>query len=219
MRDGRLLITALALTAIGLLGLFTTTRMGRYPVRMTDGMMGRGMMDRAQMGGMMQRMMPGMLPPGVKPGDLPDPDSKGARLLTRYCSQCHYLPSPRMHTAEEWPHVVVRMFNRMRMMSGMMGIESPSPEERQIIVAYLEAHSLKSVSPESLPAPESKGAVLFKQVCSQCHSLPDPTFHTSVEWPKVVERMRSNMQAMGKRVITDREEKVIIAYLSAHARK
>jgi cytochrome c5 len=219
MRNNHLLIIALVLIAFGLLGLFATTWMGSYPDMITDGMMGQGMMSRHQRNEMMQRMMPGMLPPGVKAADLPDPDSKGAELLARYCNQCHYLPSPRMHTAKEWLPVADRMFNRMRMMSGMMGIENPSPEERQIIVAYLMAHSLKSVSPEILPEPESKGAVLFKQVCSQCHSLPDPKLHTSAEWPKVVERMRSNMQAMGRRVITEAEENGIIAYLRAHARK
>jgi cytochrome c5 len=78
------------------------------------------------MRGMMHRMIPDLVPPGVEPQDLPDPDGRGARLLVRYCGQCHNLPSPAMHSSSEWPAISERMFYRMEMMSGMMGIESPS---------------------------------------------------------------------------------------------
>lgn len=183
------------------------------------GMMMDGMMNRAEMKDMMQRMMPGMLPPGIIPENLPDPESHGARLLTHYCNQCHNLPSPKMHTAEEWPAVTGRMFARMAMMSGMMGIETPSSEEQLLIISYLKAHSLKSVSPHMLPSPESKGAILFKETCSQCHALPDPKLHTAQEWSTVVERMQGNMQAMDRRLITDQERTEIVSYLSNYARK
>ncbi len=228
MKNNQLPIIAVILIALGLIGIFTTTWFGNYreprrmfqmPGMMMDGMMGRGMMDRNQMREMMQRMMPGMLPPGIKPEDLPDPDSRGAKLFTHYCNQCHNLPSPKMHTAEEWPSVTGRMFTRMSMMSGMMGIENPSSEEQLLILSYLKAHSLKSVSPGMLPSPDSKGAILFKETCSQCHALPDPSLHTAQEWSAVVERMRGNMQAMGRRVITDQERTEIVAYLSNNARK
>ncbi len=228
MRKNRLLIIAVILIVLGLIGFVTTAWFGNYQARgrmsqmpgmMMNGMMGGGMMNRGQMKDMMQRMMPGMLPPGIKPENLPEPDGRGAKLLTHYCTQCHDLPSPRMHTAEEWPSITGRMFTRMSMMSGMMDIENPSSEEQLLIVAYLKDHSLKSVAPDMLPFPESKGAILFKETCTQCHALPDPTLHTAQDWGAVVERMRGNMQAMGKRVITDQEKTEIGAYLSNHARK
>lgn len=233
MRINRLLITAVILIALGLIGIFTTAWFGNYQARektfqmpgmMMDGMTGGGMMNRDQMKDMMQRMMPGMLPPGVKPENLPDPKSEGAVLLVRYCEQCHYLPSPQMHSAEEWPLVANRMFNRMSMMSGMggmgmMGIENPTMEERQAILSYLKAHSLKSIAPGALPLPASRGALLFKEICSQCHALPDPEIHTAEEWPKVVVRMIGNMQSMGRRVATEDERKDILSYLNIHARK
>lgn len=233
MEKDRLLVIAISLITLGLAGIFAATWVGyqwqggmspMMDMMMDGGMMGRGMMDRDRMRDMMQRMMPGMLPPGIKAEDLPDPDSKGARLLTRYCDECHYVPSPRMHSAEEWPLIANRMFSRMSMMSGMsgmgmMGIESPSPEERLEILTYLKTHSLRSISPEELPSPESEGATLFKDACSQCHALPDPKLYPAGKWPGVVERMQNNMQAMRRRVITDREKKEIIAYLSDHARK
>jgi len=233
MRNNRLLIIAVILIALGLMGSFITTWLGSYwkprrmfpmPGMMNGGMMGQGMMNRDQMREMMQRMMPGMLPPGIKADDLPDSDSKGARLLTRYCGQCHYLPGPGMHIAQEWPLVASRMFSRMSMMSGMggmsmMNIESPSLEEQREILEYLKTHSLRPISPEALPSPDSKGAILFKAMCSQCHTSPDPTLHTAAEWQRTVERMQKNMQTMGKKVVTDQEKKEIIAYLSDYARK
>ncbi|MBI5634553.1 MAG: hypothetical protein HZA15_13870 [Nitrospirae bacterium] len=222
MRNNRLFIIAVVLIALGLLGLITTTWFGSYrqPQRIIQmpGMMG-GMMNRGEMKDMMQRMMSGMLPPGIKPENLPDPDSRGAKLLIQHCNQCHNLPSPKMHTAGEWPAIADRMFARMSIMSNMMGIENPSSEEQLLMISYLKAHALKSVSPGMLPSPESKGAILFKEICSQCHALPDPELHSAGEWPKVIERMMSNMQSMGRRTSTEDERNVITNYLSAHAKR
>jgi hypothetical protein len=173
---------------------------------------------------MMQDMMSGRLPPGIEPEDLPAPESKGAELVVLYCTQCHNLPSPSMHTSEQWPGVAQRMFKRLSWMSerrkkwmGMMWMKAPSPDEQKNIVAYLKAYSLKSIRPDTIPSPESPGAISFKNVCSQCHALPDPKLHTAVEWPAVVERMQVNMKIMDKPVITDHEKEKIITYLIKHA--
>lgn len=233
MKNKRLLIFAVILIALGLTGIFTTTwfgshrqprRMLQMPGMMMDGMMGGSMMNRDQMKDMMQKMMPGMVPPGIGPEDLPDPNKAGARLLNRYCLQCHNLPSPAMHTAEEWPQVANRMFARMLMMSdmggmGMMDIENPTVEERQEILSYLKKHSLKAIAPGALPSPDSRGAIFFKEICSQCHSLPDPKLHFSKDWATVVKRMESNMQAMGRRVVTEEEKKEITDYLMSYAQR
>jgi hypothetical protein len=73
--------------------------------------------------------------------------SQAPILFTRYCGQCHPLPSPTAHTAEEWSTVANRMF---RIMSGMAGhttnIKIPSLAEQDIIISYLKAHSSKSVN-------------------------------------------------------------------------
>jgi cytochrome c2 len=115
----------------------------------------------------------------------------------------------------------------MSMMSGMRGmgmmrmkwIKNPSSEEQKTIIMYLKKHSLKSISPDALPSPESQGALLFRNICSQCHPLPDPKLHTSDEWPMIIERMRGHMNSIGKGEITDQENKEIISYLENHARK
>ncbi|MHB8173835.1 MAG: hypothetical protein ACYDFU_05185 [Nitrospirota bacterium] len=143
MGNNRLLVTAVVLIALGLAGFFMLSRSGVYqrPGGMPmPGIMG-GMMSRGQMKDMMQRMMPEMLPPGITSESLPDPDSRGAKLLGRYCTQCHNLPNPAMHTAGEWLRVADRMFSRMAMMRGMTGMENPFKEEREKIVGYLKTHA------------------------------------------------------------------------------
>ncbi len=187
---------------------------------------------------MMRSMMSGVVPAGIKPGDLPEPGSEGAKLMARYCVQCHNLPSPMMHSAAEWPQVADKMFQRMSMcsrmsgmgmkgmmggtsMSGMMGmmnIKAPSAKEQEVIVAYLKEHSLKSIQPNALPLSHTKGAVLFAATCAQCHALPDPDQHTAQEWPHVVARMRKNMAAMGKAVPDEATLRTIAEFLQEAAR-
>ncbi len=223
MENNRMFLIAAVLIALGVVGITTTGWFAGYgiPGSWASSMMGRGMMGQNPMRGMMQQMMPDLVPPGVNPEDLPDPSSKGVQLLVYYCTACHNLPSPSMHTAEEWPVVADRMFRRMSRMSGgmMMNIEMPSTEEQQEIVGYLRAHSLKTISPHNLPSPESQGATLFKVRCSQCHGLPDPERHTVKEWPAIVEKMRGYMQVMDKKVITKEEEKEIVGFLERNARR
>ncbi|GIX28952.1 MAG: hypothetical protein KatS3mg123_2833 [Burkholderiales bacterium] len=80
-----------------------------------------------------------ILPPGPDPATLPEPRSEGARLLQRYCVQCHHLPSPAMHTAADWPAIVDRMVWRMEgkgnlgpLMKDLMGeVEAPTAAERR----------------------------------------------------------------------------------------
>ena len=73
--------------------------------------------------------------------------------------------------------------------------------------------------PEDLPVPESRGAALVNQYCSQCHNLPSPSLHTAVEWPQVVERMRQNITTLKKTPFTDVERDEIIRYLQEHPRQ
>lgn len=216
-------LLAVALIAIGLAGVSLTSWFcpSCNPARMMR-MMGQGMMDQAEMKDMMQQMMGSILPPGIKAEDLPDSESPGARLLVAYCDQCHALPSPGMHAAEDWPRVAGRMFARMRMMGGMQGlmmdVNVPTSDEEKVLLRYLQSHSLKSLSPFAIPSPASSGAILFQQACSQCHALPDPMLHTSEEWPAVIARMRLNMVTMGKAPLSDLEAKNITEYLRMHAR-
>ena len=220
------LIAGLVLIAVGLVGI-----VGLYPVLMprgTGGMMSRremmmgmdGMMGRSGMKRMMQAMMGNILPLGINPASLPQPHSEGARLMQHYCTQCHGLPGPGLHTAAGWPAVVARMAARERMMSDrdMMVIQTLSAKEQATLLAYLQKHAqipLNKATAKGLDTPAGRA---FSATCSQCHALPDPVQHTVAEWPAVVLRMRRNMVAMGKPAPPRSTLHAIDAYLRKYAK-
>lgn len=174
--------------------------------------------DHPMMRHMMQEMMGGTVPPGIDPALLPEPQSSGANALQHYCGQCHGLPGPGMHTEGEWPAVVDRMNRRMQMMKGMMQIEAPPPAELQTLVEYLQQHAQRPLDPAAYPNLATPAGQTFRVTCSQCHALPEPRQHAAQEWPAVVERMRKNMMAMGKRIPDREETAAIIGFLQQHAK-
>ena len=44
------------------------------------------------------------------------PEGRGRAAFAEVCSRCHALPDPRVHSAEDWPTVVVRMERNMERM-------------------------------------------------------------------------------------------------------
>lgn len=97
-------------------------------------------------GGMMDgMMMGGEMPRGVDPAQLPEPQSTGARLVNQYCTQCHGLPTPALHSPSGWGPVIGRMNARMQWMrqNSSMGIAAPTSEELQVILGYMQAHAAK----------------------------------------------------------------------------
>ena len=218
MIRSRFLYTGVALLFIGLIGLSSCA--GMFRRGMTDGGM---MMNRQGMKDIMQGMMGDVLPPGVDPALLPESQSQGALLLARYCSQCHNLPGPGTHTAEEWPAVVERMNLRMQMMSGpdMMGmmIDSPDESELQVILRYLQEHAQKPIDKAQYDDLDTSAGRAFQSTCSLCHALPDPQQHTAEEWPAVVVRMRQNMVTQGKTVPNEATIGEIVGFLQRHAKR
>jgi cytochrome c5 len=166
--------------------------------------------------GMMQHIMGDILPP-MDSALLPEPNNKGAMLLQQFCTQCHNLPGPGLHTAVQWPPVVDRMVRRMYRMGGhgmMMGTsELPTRDQAAAIDSYLQKHSMKTFTKAESAALETPGARAFKSICSQCHALPDPEKHTAQEWPVVTERMKGYMKSMGKAVSEENELLEIIGFL------
>lgn len=176
----------------------------------------------------MVRMMGGRnmeLPEGIPASELPDPGGRGAGLVATYCGQCHGIPSPRRHAAEDWEATARRMFRRMAHMEGMSGgmmgrmrggrmeVEAPSSGEERAILAYLREHAMRGVREEALPGSEGREA--FVRICSRCHALPDPLQRSSEEWPAVVERMRGHMDRMEVEGISDGEADRVVRYLQA----
>jgi hypothetical protein len=150
-------------------------------------------------------MLARILPPAMDAAHLPDPRSRSARLLGRYCVQCHHLPNPAMHAAEKWPKVVHRMVERMRgrgnlgpLMKDMMGeLAAPGEEELHGLLAYLRRHAQQPLDPRLYPDLATRGGS-FREACSQCHGLPDPRSRSAREWPDIVARMERNMAWMNR---------------------
>ena len=180
------------------------------------------------------QMLERILPPTFELHQLPERRSRGARLVVRYCVQCHNLPNPAMHHAAKWPAIFERMVVRMRgkgnlgeLMEDMMaGVEAPSVDEAGALLAYLQKHAQRPLDPKKYPAVNRPEGQSFKLACQQCHVLPDPRRHTASEWPAVVERMEKNMKWMN-RVVGSRPEpdepqlrvEEINAFLVKYARK
>jgi len=228
MKNNRNLIIGMALLFVGVIGL--NALWSRTGMSM-GGMMGSGgMMDDDRMMGsggmkeMMKDMMGAQLPPGIDPEKLPEATSNGAKLLGQYCNQCHELPGPGMHSAEEWPRVVDRMNQRMHMMSGrsmmrmMPDIKAPSDSELKTLVAYLQKHAQQAIDKTQYRDLNSPAGKAFSATCSRCHALPSPKQHTVEEWPGVVDHMTRNMNVMGK-TVPDRETlETIVGYLQKYAK-
>jgi cytochrome c5 len=218
MIGSRFLYAGVASLSLGLTSLLFCA--GPFSPGMTDGGM---MMDRDGMKSIMQGMMGDVLPPGIDPALLPEPQSQGALLLVRYCSQCHNLPGPGTHTADEWPAVVERMNRRMQMMSGPgmmeMMVESPDESELQAILGYLQEYAQKPIDEAQYDDLDTSAGRAFQSTCSLCHAIPDPQQHTAEEWPAVVERMKQNMVTQGKAVPNEATIEEIVGFLQRHAKR
>ena len=179
-------------------------------------------------------MLERILPPTFERRQLPEPRSRGAQLVVRYCIQCHNLPNPAMHDATRWPSVLERMVARMRgkgnlgaLMTEMMAnVEAPSDAEQKLLLDYLTRHSQQPLDEAKVPEVLRPSGESFRLACSQCHTLPDPKRYTAAQWPAVVARMKKNMEWMN-RVVGSKPDPTepqlriedINAFLARHARR
>ncbi len=179
------------------------------------GMMGKGTTSKCAM-----MVMPRT---GISSEQLPDKDSKVVKKYAQLCSQCHLLQSPKMKSARQWPGIVDRMDRRMQRMAsmGMMRrrMKTMTSQDKKKVMAYLQKHALKVMSNGSIKGFSSLGGQKFKQTCTQCHDLPDPKQHSAKEWKRVIQRMKKNMAQMGKTVISQKEEQLILDFLKENASK
>lgn len=161
----------------------------------------------------------GIIPTGMNPDDLPEPDSRGATVLTLYCAQCHELPTPAMHSAAEWPAILTRMQSHLlASKKGMLGRIIQPPEKDWLILGdYLVTNGQRSLDPLQYTDLNTVSGQAFVSTCSQCHAAPAPESHTKTEWPRVVLRMKSNMSAAN--IPTPEQDTLltIIDYLQQHS--
>jgi cytochrome c5 len=147
--------------------------------------------------------------PGVDPDSLPDRTSPGAAVLIQYCTQCHALPSPGMHGAQDWPFVARQMWLYIDELQGELGVQSPSTAQRAQLLSYLQANALQVAS----ALPPGAGKETFQATCSRCHVLPDPRQHSPVDWPNVVMRMERNMERFHLSGVSRPMAEQIVSYL------
>ena len=123
MLQKRLMVIALVLSSLGpSLGGCDQSGSGSH-------MMGAGMMGGDMMG---------QMPPNNNDGPvLPELQSQEAKVFQRFCGQCHAPPDPGLHTAQDWPEVVVRMHQLMATQG------KPLPNQAQLgeIMDYLQQHA------------------------------------------------------------------------------
>jgi cytochrome c5 len=151
-------------------------------------------------------MLERILPPTFEAAQLPERDSRGAKLVLGYCVQCHNLANPAMHHAEKWPGIVRRMVLRMQgkgnmgtLMAEMMaGVKAPNEADTGAIIEYLSRHGQTPLDPARYPEVNRPSGEAFRLACNQCHVLPDPKRHTAAEWRTVVARMQENMEWMNR---------------------
>jgi cytochrome c5 len=67
---------------------------------------------------------------------IPEPDSPGAKLYLKKCKQCHGLPAPKRHTAEQWDHLLVMMQSFM----DQQNLAFPK-DEKKLIRDYLQRNA------------------------------------------------------------------------------
>lgn len=141
-------------------------------------------------------LYPEVMPPGLPTEQLPNNNSHATQLMQTYCTQCHELPGPGRHTADEWPAVLQNMLLLMDVatrFSGLMGnIKNPSHEESKQLQQYLTRYALKPMEQK----PAGVGARAFENHCGECHALPDPTQYNKDHWPELLKRMQRNMTIM-----------------------
>lgn len=114
------------------------------------------MRGRGNMGKLMYEMMEGVEAPTVAeastllaylqkygqtpldPGKYPEINRPEGRSFRLACQQCHVLPDPKRHNAEEWPAIVARMERNMEWMNRVVGNVHP-PDEPQLRIEEINA--------------------------------------------------------------------------------
>lgn len=159
-----------------------------------------------------------VIPGGLTAEKLPEPDGRGARLFASYCSQCHNLPNPKMHSTDDWPIMFEKMTEHARLMAGLNpDIKMLVPNEKVEIISYLTRNGFVALPGNAalLKEPEAFGVIWF---CSVCHAIPDPKQFSPQEWSKIVDRMNDYRNKQGREEMTKSDRNAIINFLTKKLR-
>lgn len=178
--------------------------------------------NQAELRGLLAELMRAWVPPRKEPAALPNADSRGAKLMGTYCTQCHELPDPGAYSADEWPRVMERMSLRIKALGSrrchLLQLAIPTDQEKSEILAYLRRSAFQSLNAGPKVPLAGEGAMAYLNFCSQCHDPPHPRQHLPSEWSGVVNRMQDYAYFIGRRTITDKESAAIVEFLKSQAR-
>lgn len=154
-----------------------------------------------------------VIPFGLTADQLPDPQSKGAALLASYCSQCHNLPSPKMHSTGDWSMRFEKMMDHALLLAGASSnVKIPADKEKKEIVSYLEKNGFRGL-PANSPLRGEPQVFNIIWHCSVCHDVPDPDQFPAKEWGKIVDRMNGYRKKQGREEMSNSDRKVVINFL------
>lgn len=155
-----------------------------------------------------------VIPFGLTAGQLPDSQSRGAVLLASYCSQCHNIPNPKMHSAGDWPMVFEKMMGHALLMAGAApDVRTPADTEKKEIVSYLERNGFREL-PASSPLLGDPRAFNLVWFCSVCHAVPDPDQFPAEEWGSIVDRMNGHRKKQGREEMGHADRKAVMKILT-----
>jgi hypothetical protein len=118
------------------------------------------MQGKGNMGTLMAEMMAGVKAPNeadtaaiieylgrhsqtpLDPARYPEVNRAAGEAFRLACNQCHVLPDPQRHTAQEWRAVVARMQENMEWMNRVVG-SKPMPGEPRLAVEEINAFLAK----------------------------------------------------------------------------
>ncbi|MDE2310516.1 MAG: hypothetical protein KGL01_06770 [Betaproteobacteria bacterium] len=154
------------------------------------------------------------IPGGLTADQLPDPQNNGAVLFVAYCSQCHNLPSPRMHSTGDWPARFEKMMDHAVLMAGAApDVKTPTAKEKEEIISYLEKNGFRGL-PATAPLRVEPNGFNVTWFCSVCHAVPDPDQFPAKEWGKIVDRMNGYRKKQGRRGMSNSDRKAVINFLT-----
>lgn len=70
--------------------------------------------------------------------NLPEAESRGAELYSKFCSECHGLPDPKNYRVKEWPLIVEKMDDIIKELKQGNPL---SDEDKKQIILYLQEYS------------------------------------------------------------------------------
>jgi len=87
---------------------------------------------------------------------------------------------------------------------------------KALLMILLSLFVISCAGTQTIPEPDSPGAKLFQERCTQCHGLPGTKRHTPEQWDHLLVMMESFMQEKSIE-FPDQEKKLIRDYLHRHA--